>query len=396
METETRLQRAEAHIFSTALPDSGSRLGRANMRYGLAKIHWVQEQLGMRPDATFISAPDFTVTRNATRWQSGFGYGGMLTWGSGDRDLMFLDSKPNGCGILVAGIETLPSMEALLTQVHELKNDLVEIDGIPVQWDFGKGNHYVDIFRVETLGETTLPPYAFMMHLSGGELRSDSDHGPGLYWEYSQALQAKMEVFDTPFGPLRVLCGDEARAYYDFYQHVDAFIKKRRFYAGQTLFGDFELINNEAHQGLIDLNRHVLGCYHFSDKDLLYPVGLRPDLPSYLVCGKPNLSSEMMENLGFKERARRFGVFERVKTANLLPHGGGYTFPHILEVVADFQLDGERYFEVDLVTGTSRQLVSNIRNLPYEYRGRDVLTRTLELEMAELAAKLIPVYVLKV
>ena len=80
---DERLTRAEAHIFSTGIPDGGTQLCRANMKYGLAKIHWVQEQFGLKPDATFISTPDMTITRNAARWQSGFGYGGKISWGDG-------------------------------------------------------------------------------------------------------------------------------------------------------------------------------------------------------------------------------------------------------------------------------------------------------------------------
>ncbi|GAG91421.1 unnamed protein product, partial [marine sediment metagenome] len=37
------------------LGDSGSKLCKANMKYGLAKIHYWQESLGITPKATFIS-----------------------------------------------------------------------------------------------------------------------------------------------------------------------------------------------------------------------------------------------------------------------------------------------------------------------------------------------------
>jgi len=43
------------------------------MKFGLAKIHYTQYKLGMEPNATFISAPDETVTRNKVRWESGIG-----------------------------------------------------------------------------------------------------------------------------------------------------------------------------------------------------------------------------------------------------------------------------------------------------------------------------------
>jgi hypothetical protein len=396
MDKEARLRRAEEHIFSTALPDSGSRLGLANMRYGLAKIHYVQEQLGLPPNATFVAAPDCTVTRNKSRWRSGFGYGGILTWGEGEQDVMFLDTKPNACGMIVGGLDYLPNMRELLERVHALSHEVVELDGLPIKWDFGNSNHFIDLFRVEPLAGEKLPPYAFMMHFAGDELRSETSHGPGLYWDSSALLRERMQLFDTPFGAMRVLTGDDARGYFDFYQRAEVFVQHRRLYAADRLFDSYDLINNDTHQGLRHPNQMLLGCYSFTEPDRLYSIGLRPDLPAYLVRGKPSLSPATVENLGFEKRAQRHGVYERLTSANVLPHGGGYVFPGILDVADTYEIDGERYFEVDLDTGRGRQVLSGVRDLPYEYRGRKVVLRSLELGLAELVARLLPVYVLKV
>ncbi|MFX1604053.1 MAG: hypothetical protein ACFFCK_11270, partial [Promethearchaeota archaeon] len=75
MSKEEKLKRAAAHIFSMGLQDAADSLCRANMKYGLAKLHHMQHTHGMNPSATFVGAPDSTVTRNVRRWQSGFGYG---------------------------------------------------------------------------------------------------------------------------------------------------------------------------------------------------------------------------------------------------------------------------------------------------------------------------------
>ena len=40
------------------------------MAYGIAKIQFLQEKLGLNPDATFISTPDATITRNVERWKN--------------------------------------------------------------------------------------------------------------------------------------------------------------------------------------------------------------------------------------------------------------------------------------------------------------------------------------
>ena len=172
---------------------------------------------------------------------------------------------------------------------------------------------------------------------------------------------------------------------------MDAFVQKRRRFAAERLFDDYTLIR----QGLRHPNQLVLGCYSAADHERLYAIGLRPDMPAYLVRGRPSLSADTIENLGFERRAQRLGVYERLSSANILPHGGGYVFPDILDVAAIHEIDGERYFEVEMTTGRGRQIVSNVRDLPYEYRGRKVVLRTVELGLADLVARLAPAYVLK-
>lgn len=396
MDPNDRLARAGEHIFSTGLEDSGARLALANLRYGLAKIHFVQETLGVRPDATFVSAPDFTVTRNSGRWRSGFGYGGAVTWGDGTREMVVLDLKPNACGMIVGGLEEKPDPLVVLERLHALASEPVEIDGVPVRWDFGTSNHFVDVCRVVAADGEDLPQWAFIMHFAGDELRGETRVGPGLYWDRSPALRERMRVYETPFGPLRLLVGEDACQYLGFYRRVEAFAKERRRLAAERAFGVHEMLNNETHQGLVGLNRMVLGCYSFGDSGGLYPVALRPDAPSYLVRGRPNLSRRAMERLDLGVRARRLGVERHVAGAHLLPHGGGYVFPDIRRVRRVHQLDGRRFFELEPFAGHGRQIVEDVRDLPFEYRDRKVLERAMELDMAEVAASLWPEFVLKI
>ena len=115
------LERAKKHIFSTGINDAASRLSQENMKYGLAKIHYVQEGLGMEPNATFITTPDETVTRNIGRWESGISYGGKLSWGGGKENLTILDSLPNACGMLVGSIDKVPKPKELINKIKELQ-----------------------------------------------------------------------------------------------------------------------------------------------------------------------------------------------------------------------------------------------------------------------------------
>jgi hypothetical protein len=396
MERQTLLQRATAHIFSTGLDDSGARLGLANMRYGLAKIHLAQEALGLAPDATFVAAPDLTVTRNRNRWRSGFGYGGRITWGDGHQELIILDLKPNYCGMLVGGLNRLPARDPLLQRVQALQAEELSIEGIPIKWDFGVSNHFITVFRVIPLDDSSLPPYAFVIHSSGSELRRENAWGDGLYWDRSEGLQRKAEILDTPFGPLRLLTGPAARDYYAFCQRVDAFAKKRRLLVARRLFDDMTLYSNEAHQGLVSMNDMVLGSYPVGEgEETILPLTLRADLPAYLVRGRPNLSDGVIEALGLGERARRLGLYHRLRSANIIPHGGGYTFPHFQDVLSVIELGQERYFELSLGADDSRQIINDVRDLPYAYRGMEVVERVVELGLGELIARLDPIYVLK-
>jgi hypothetical protein len=123
---------------------------------------------------------------------------------------------------------------------------------------------------------------------------------------------------------------------------------------------------------------------------------LRADLPAYLVKGNPNLSSESLELLGFEKRAKKLGVYERLLNANIFPHGGGYVLPDILTINRVIAVNGERYFEAEMQNDRGKKIISDVRELPYEYRGRRVVLRALETGLIEIVAKLIPEFVLKV
>ncbi len=392
------LDRAADHIFSTGLRDGGTQLCRANMKYGLAKIHWVQEQLGVKSDATFISTPDMTITRNAARWQSGFGYGGKISWGDGNNELIILNVKPNTCGMMVGGLDRLPEVSELVHKLEDMKDRKDQIDGIDLQWDFHISNHFIDLFWVKPVSEVQLSEYVFIIHSSARELTGDNRMGFGLYYDGSQQLAEMAEMLDTPFGPLNILTDSRAREYYEFHCYAEEFSKRKRALAAELLFGEFQYISNEVHQRLASMNEILLGCHLLPEEDpeCILPLVLRADLPAYLVKGRPNLGDAEIESLGFTQRSERLGVSERLRKANIIPHGAGYNFPNLLNVCRVFEHNDQRYFEVDLHNDRGKKVISNPREIPYLYRGREVVLKTLELNLCELVAKLVPRYVLKV
>lgn len=397
MEKAELLKNATEHCFFVEHNDSGAQLCRANIPYGIAQIHHLQKSLGYEPDATFITTPDMTVSRNISRWRDGYGYGGKITYGDGNLELVVLNIKPNACGMLVGGLESLPEVEEVVGNMEAISGEGHEIDGYKVEWDFHKSNHFINILKVDaaTVSSVDLPPYIFIIHGSSPEFRAENEMGFGIYHDKSESLQKMMQTMDGPFGKIYYLTGDDAKRFYDKYVMVDDFTKKKRSLAGKLLFGDYREISNETHQGMHNINEVLLGCHHISPGGI-YPITFRADLPAYLVRGRPNFTPDMIESLGFAMRAQRIGVYDRLLKADIIPHGGGYTFPDILGVNRVMEFGNSRYFEVEMGDGMGKQVVLDVKELPFEYRGRSVMMRALELGMVDIAAKLTPQYIIKI
>ncbi|MBN2535493.1 MAG: hypothetical protein JXB88_21620 [Spirochaetales bacterium] len=392
------LKQAKDHCFFIGLNDSGADLCKANSVYGMAGIHAIQESLGMKPDATFITTPDMTITRNVTRWNSGFGYGGKITWGDGSRELIILNIKPNACGMLVGGLEVLPKVDKIIEKIHKLASETICIDGVEVTWDFYKSNHFIDLFLIKQMTklDTDLPPYAFIIHGSASEFSGDNKLGFGLYFDKSTQLKDMAEKIETPIGPYHILTGKNAEQYFKRYKYVEDFAKRKKAYAAKKIFGDYLQISNECHQGLFNMNQVLLGCNHLKQDDTLFPLTLRGDLPAYLVKGLPSLSPECINSMGFETRAKSTGVYDQLLNSNIFPHGGGYNLPDVLNVNKVIEIEQTRYFDVDMLNDRGKKIISDVRELPFEYRGRMVVLRAIEIGLIEIAAKLIPQYVLKI
>jgi hypothetical protein len=127
-------------------------------------------------------------------------------------------------------------------------------------------------------------------------------------------------------------------------------------------------------------------------------MALRADLPAYLLEGIPNLNDDVIEYLGFEKRAKKFKIMDRLTNANILPHGGGYEYPHLLRVKHVLEgKNNQRYFVTDMGTGHESEMVfTTPRELQFTYRGRQVLAKTLELGLGHVVANLMPRIVLKV
>ncbi|MFX1304799.1 MAG: hypothetical protein ACFE9X_15705 [Promethearchaeota archaeon] len=395
------LDRASQFIFSTGLNDGASKLCKANMKYGLSMFHLIQEKYGFEPKATFISSPDETISRNKYRWNSGLGYGGRLNWGSGEDKLIFLNTKPNCCGILVGGFEELPDPYELIKKIDRIKSEELYHDEILIDWDYGISNHFINCFETKNLSDIDLPPYIFLIHGSAPEFR-DNSYGMGLYIDKSKTLKDIAIEERSKFGIQYILLDSDAKDYLEFNKKALEFSNLKREIIANNLFDyGYEVICNQPHQFLKDYNNMYLGsnCTDINC-DLIhsniFPTTLRADIAAYLFSGKKNLTETTLKNQNLLDRAEDLELLELLTNANLLPHGGGYEFNDIKDVLDIIEYKDQRYFVTSLKTSMSRlKIIRNVSELQFEYRGRDIVLKTIQLDLGEIIARLNPLFSLK-
>jgi hypothetical protein len=395
------LNRASQFIFSTGLNDGTSKLCQANMKYGLAMFHLIQEKYGFDPKATFISSPDETISRNKFRWNSGLGYGGRLNWGTGKDKLIFLNTKPNCCGILVGGLEELPDPYNLIKKIDSTKSKELYHDGVLIDWDYGISNHFINCFELKNLSDIELPPYIFLIHGSAPEFRDD-EHGIGLYIDKSKTLKEKAIKEKSKLGIQFILLDNDAKDYLEYTKKALDFSNKKREIIANNLFDyGYKIICNQPHQFLKDYNNMYLGsnCTDINCELIntdIFPTTLRADIAAYLFKGKNNLSETTLRNQNLLEKAENLELLELLKSACILPHGGGYEFTDIEDVLDILEYKDQRYFVTSLKTNVSRlKIVRNVSELQFEYRGRDIVLKTIQLDLGDIIARLNPLFSLK-
>lgn len=395
------LDRANQFIFSTGLNDGASKLCKANMKYGLSQFHLIQEKYGFEPKASFISSPDETISRNKFRWNSGLGYGGRLNWGDGNEKLIFLNMKPNCCGILVGGLEELPDPYNLIKNIDKAKSKELYHNDILLNWDYGISNHFINCFETKNLSDINFPPYIFLIHGSAPEFRDDN-YGLGLYVDKSFTLKELAIEESSKFGKQYILLGSDAKEYLNFNKKAIEFSNLKREIIANNLFDyGYDIICNQPHQFLKDYNNMYLGsnCTDLNCeiiKSDIFPTALRADIAAYLFKGKKNLSETTLRSQNFLERAEELELLELLTEACILPHGGGYTFTDIKDVLDILEYKDQRYFVTSLKTNISRlKIIRNVSELQFEYRGRDIVLKTIQLDLGDIVARLNPLFSLK-
>lgn len=394
------LQLSEERIFSMGPRDLSSALSYKNMSHGLGKMISVLEG-----DVYCVLGPDASITRNKKRWSSGFGYGGVIRWKN--EKVMFPEIRPNACGMLLMGLEKLPEKKELIRKAAKLSENEAVLDGIEIESDFGSGNHFFEFYEPMEISagysDALSHNYFALLHSSGPELKNSL---------YSYAEEG--ERVETPLGKITVLEGKEVNEYYKRWKELEDFSKRRRELLAKKIVGQYSLISNYTHQGLFSVNEARLGCYDTMDEsggNRLFPLALRWDCPVYIFKGKRNLSDKILDRLEFRERAKRLGLVDALKNINILPHGGGYKIGLNYQNVELMNTNFGNVFmlsnpelaesleETTPSTGITKfggMNVTNPRELPYTYRGKAIVRKTMEMNLSELVGKLRPIMTLKI
>lgn len=388
MDQDALLHLAGQSIWSgLAVDDSATSLALANLRHGLAKMLATQHQLGFPLDATFICSPDFTTPRNQVKWQWGLAIGGKVQWGDGSQPLVFLDPQVNTSTALVATVDHRPELRVMLERIDRLRGKQVVIQGLDMEWDLGRDNHFLNVYQVaSSSGLNLISEFVVIVHGGEAEVRKPNALGWGLDYRESPPLREHMLVVDTPFGPTRVLTGQAAWDHYAGYLRYQNYSKEKRRVIAEEIFPGCQVISNEHHHGFDGINTALIGAYGFDPGlDTVYPITLRSDLPTYLARGTANVRHDHLPD------AVPATLGNRIANANVLPHGGGYTYPELASLEEIVPGATERYFVLRTTSG-GRRVTADLTSIPFEYRGEPVMEMVRTWGLGEIVASLQPLY----
>ncbi len=335
-----------------------------NACVGIGKIIHALEYLGIRGDVNFVASLDFTITRHAGRWGSGFSYGGALEVTTDGNAIAFPEIRPNTCGTILGVMNTIISTTELISRVCDARNARTG------SFDYSRKNHFINVYR-----STTTDKRVFIIHGCPGNVRLDTVDGPGLYLETSNYWRARALSIDTPLGPLQPLVGEHAVAYWENYQRCEANSKADRLAIAKVIFDDFEVMANHTHEGMLAPQVYLHGCHAAATADLVFPVMSSMGEPAFLV--SRDVESPVIWN-----------------NVAVLPHGTGYS----IQVPArNFEMryisERDRIF---LGSGAAHQeAYSSFEEVPFIYRSNQHVHEWASRRMLSIRDVLLPEVFLK-
>ena len=317
--------------------DVTGRIAAANACVGIGKIVHALKYLGIRGEVNFVASLDFTITRHAGRWGSGFSYGGALEVAVEGEPIAIPEIRPNTCGTIVGRMNAAISTSELVRRVCDVRNARVGT------FDYSRKNHFINVYRSSISDERV-----FIIHGCPASVRSDTADGPGLYLESSNHWRKRAITIDTPLGSLQPLVGVHATEYWENYQRCEAKSKADRLTVARVVFGDFDIIADHTHEGMLTPQIYLHGCHAAPTSELVFPVMSSMGEPAFLVSRdveSPSISSNIA----------------------ILPHGTGYS---IAVPARDFEMQYvSAHDRVFLGRGaTHEEAYSSFDDVPFTYR----------------------------
>lgn len=268
------------HTLSEFAQGSSSRLALRQLSYSFPRLADGMKQLSGTEAAEsvhFYAMADFSTSLNVFRARMGYPIGGILTWGDGTVPVIPAGIGPNHCGILVAEIGKLPDEQDLQGRMSRLQEHMPKIDGTLLQWDLGRKNHFLNIYRSDS-GRLLV-----IMHCSLPEARADNPWGFGHGLTESPILQGMTTRVATRVGTGEFFVGDEALRVRDQNALYESLARRKREVLCNALFDDAVVLSNVSHMRMLDLNAIQLGCNAAFHPLRHVPLMVGPGRDAYLV-----------------------------------------------------------------------------------------------------------------
>jgi hypothetical protein len=285
------LTEAGKRVYSFATTDLAYKLGKAAMGVGIYKIQWFLDKVGSdKEDIVAVFGPDGTITMNTGRFESGVGYGCVVS----TRSYMFPTLlKPNACGFGLFKINDF-DYEQVLKNHQELKRNGVQVDDKTEVMDTSKSNHFISILNLEEVYKERYgldQGFYVIIHSSPQSFKEK------LYnWDSGDLIKER-----TPLGEVEGLSGGGAKDYLSFFKKAEEVSKMKRIAIAEKLFGsgNVETICNPTHQGYFEEGgRYTMRLGIHNSLDLssegkrLFPIGFNSYSPIFLYTGKKNINKK--------------------------------------------------------------------------------------------------------
>lgn len=347
-EISTLLTRGRQNIFGIDQGDFSATVARRNLERGLGRMFSALDKIEKGAEARFFCSPDFTVTRNNKRWQAGIAYGGLLEVLS-KRSIVFPDIRPNTCGTLTGKINEEITPKELTRRISRYCSAISSSE-----WDYGRKNHFVNMYTSKN-SESKV----FIIHGCPRSVRHDNGDNHGLYLDLSPSWLPLLQTFPTPLGNVSCLLDAAAKTYWHTYKKAEEFSMRSREELAIALFGDFELIANETHEGMTSEFTYILGCHAPTTTSAIFPLLTTLSDKAYLVKAKSiNPCPSPKGVLG------------------LLPHGMGYVFPMEGDVEIQIENNGQTLYVLTPSKGASdlgQIAFRGFEHVPFDYRSSNLV-----------------------